>query len=114
MSARFVIAAAAIVCGFLPAIAAQEAGLVQAGERIARESCIACHALDDGNVKSRSAGDASTGAAPSFGAIAAMASTTEVAIKVFLQTPHANMPNIMLTQNEIDALTAYILDFRNR
>ena len=113
MSARFVIAAAAsLLGGGLPAIAAQEAALVEAGARIARESCISCHAVEAGDAKS--AGRRQTGDAPAFGAIAAMPSTTEVAIKVFLQTPHANMPNIMLTQNEIDALTAYILDFRNK
>ena len=109
MSARFVIAAAAFLCGLLPAMAAQEAGLVEAGARIARQSCVSCHSIDGGSVKSRQTGDA-----PAFAAIAAMSSTTEVAIKVFLQTPHANMPNIMLTQSEIDALSAYILDFRNK
>ena len=108
MSARFVIAAAAFLCGLLPAMAAQEAGLVEAGARIARQSCVSCHSIDDASLKSRA------GAAPAFAAIAAMASTTEVAIKVFLQTPHANMPDIMLTQSEIDALAAYILDFRNK
>ena len=108
MSARFVIATTAFVCGLLPATAAQEAGLVEAGARIARESCVSCHSIDGGSVKLRA------GAAPAFAAIAAMPSTTEVAIKEFLQTPHANMPNIMLTQNEIDALAAYILDFRNK
>jgi hypothetical protein len=31
---------------------------------------------------------------------------------VFLKTPHANMPNIMLTEREIDALALYILSLR--
>lgn len=53
-------------------------------------------------------------AAPSFEAIAAMPSISELAIKVFLQTPHASMPNIMLTQAEVNALAAYTLSLRGK
>ena len=41
-----------------------------------------------------------------------MPSTTSVALKVFLKTPHATMPNIILSEAEIDALAAYILSLR--
>lgn len=105
MSARFVsLAAAFLVAGMLPA--AGQSGLVEAGAAIAREACASCHAIESGPDKKAPV------AAPSFAAIAAAPAMSELAIKVFLQTPHATMPNIMLAQNEIDALAAYILSLR--
>jgi mono/diheme cytochrome c family protein len=94
-----------MICGG-SAWAVEQAGLVENGRRIARESCAQCH-LVEGAGKPVSE-------APSFAAIAAMPSTTSVAIKVFLKTPHANMPNIMLSEDEIDALAAYILGLPRR
>lgn len=88
-----------------PVRAAEIEGLAREGARIARESCAPCHALDERS---------KPGAGPGFREIARMPSTTGVAIKVFLKTPHANMPNIMLTEAEIDAIAAYILDLRNK
>ncbi|MDB5569260.1 MAG: hypothetical protein JWN93_443 [Hyphomicrobiales bacterium] len=88
-----------------PAHAAEEADLLAEGARLARQTCAACHALEPG-AKPGSA------AAPSFPAIAAMASATSASLKVFLKTPHAAMPNIMLTEREIDALALYILSLR--
>ena len=37
-----------------------------------------------------------------------MPSMSELAIKVFLRTPHPTMPNIILSPEEIDSVTAYI------
>ena len=113
MSARFMIAVAAfLAAGTLSPAGAQnsrqEAALVEAGALIARDSCASCHSI--GAVPDKKA----VTAASSFAAIAAMPSTTELAIKVFLQTPHADMPNIMLAQAEIDALVAYILSLRGK
>jgi hypothetical protein len=39
---------------------------------------------------------------------------TEIALRAFLQTPHANMPNIMLTQEQTDDIVTYILSLRRR
>ncbi|MFN3889478.1 MAG: c-type cytochrome [Beijerinckiaceae bacterium] len=89
-----------------PGWAVEEAGLVGEGGRIAREACAQCHLL--GN-EVKPAVDA-----PSFAAIAAMPSTTSVAIKVFLKTTHGNMPDLILSEAEIDALAAYILSLRAR
>ncbi len=86
--------------------AAEEADLIAQGARLASESCAPCHAVR---------GDAAPGsAAPAFSDIARMGSTTSVSIKVFLKTPHAPMPNIMLTEREIDALALYILSLRTK
>ena len=37
-----------------------------------------------------------------------MPSMSELAIKVFLRTPHPTMPNIILSPEEIDSVAAYI------
>ena len=96
----------AFVWALAPACAAEQAGLVENGRRIAREACADCH-LVEGAGKPRSD-------APAFAAVAAMPSTTSTAIKVFLKSPHANMPNFILPEAEIDALAAYILSLRTR
>ncbi len=86
--------------------AAQESDLVAHGANIARDLCAQCHALDDGAKQSSSG--------PAFPEVARMPSTTSASIKVFLKTPHANMPNIILTEQDIDALALYILSMRAR
>jgi mono/diheme cytochrome c family protein len=35
-----------------------------------------------------------------------------MSLRVFLQTPHANMPNFQLSRAETDAIVAYILSLR--
>lgn len=69
-----------------------------------REVCVECHRIDEAtppkDKKSK---------APSFVAIARLPSTNELAIKVFLRTSHGRMPNFILTPEEIDSVTAYIL-----
>lgn len=94
-----------LLATFGPALAAQDASLVEDGRRIAREACADCHTL---------AGGKPLPGVPDFTAIAGMPSTTATAIRVFLKTPHANMPDIILTESEIDALAAYILSLAGR
>ncbi len=75
------------------------------GRRLAATVCVDCHRIDAAtppkDVKS---------AAPSFVDIARLPSTNELAIKVFLRTSHANMPNLILTPEEIDSVAAYIVN----
>lgn len=114
MRVRFLIAASAfLLAGHVSRAGAQgtvgqETALVETGARIARETCASCHSIGAGPEKK------AVSAAPSFEAIAAMPSISELAIKVFLQTPHASMPNIMLAQAQINALAAYILSLRGK
>ncbi len=108
---RLVVTALFLLAGLAPAWAVEQAGLWDEGRRIARESCSQCH-LVEGDEKRVSPGPGMQG--PAFAAVAAMPSTTSVAIKVFLKTPHANMPDIMLSEDEIDALAIYILSLRGR
>jgi hypothetical protein len=53
-------------------------------------------------------------AVPAFPAVARMPSTTALSLRVFLQTPHARMPNLHLSRDETDDVIAYILSLRDR
>lgn len=78
------------------------------GHRLATFWCSGCH-----QVELRTQGTASD-AIPSFPAVAAMPSTTSMSIRAFLSTTHAVMPNLELTNGQIDDLGAYILSLRGR
>lgn len=87
-----------------PALAqSPPAPLAEEGARIAQQWCANCHAIAQG--QQPPTGDA----ASSFPAIARLASTTEMSLRVFLQTPHANMPDYRLSRAETDAVVAYLL-----
>jgi len=77
------------------------------GKAIAEKWCGHCHMTGPGEKR---AGDA----APTFAAIARMPSTTEMSLRVFLQTPHVRMPDYHLTRDESADLVAYILSLRDK
>jgi mono/diheme cytochrome c family protein len=83
-------------------------GQPMAGEglRLSRQWCAACHAV------SRDMPPPAGDAAPGFPAIAAAPSTTETGLRVFLQTPHGNMPNFQLSRAELEAVVSYLLSLR--
>lgn len=91
-----------------PALAQTDAGTARDGRRLAETWCANCH-----RVSPTGPGPA-TDAAPAFAAIAAMPSTTEMALRAFLQTSHRNMPNFQLSGEQTDNLVAYILSLRQR
>ena len=82
-------------------LAAAPAVAQETGRALSQRLCAECHAIG--------AGGAGKDNAPAFAVIAAMPSTTRLALKVFLRSPHANMPAIMLSDGELDALADYIL-----
>src|SRR5690242_18370367 len=57
-------------------------------------------------------GAAVSNGAPTFTAIAADKSVTVLSLRAFLQTPHARMPDLHLTREEVDDLASYILSLR--
>ncbi|MEF3366346.1 c-type cytochrome [Methylocystis sp. 9N] len=80
-----------------------------AGARLAKTECETCHAVGpDAAAKSPDA------RAPRFVDVAKMPSTTELSLKVFLRTPHRNMPNLILSPEEIDSVAAYILSLAGK
>ena len=88
----------------LPA-AAQTAGDIPAGRVIAQTWCANCHAVE---ITAQHTADG----VPSFPAIARMASTTQLSLHAFLQTPHQRMPNFQLSRQQIDDVAAYILSLK--
>ena len=76
-----------------------------AGRKLAEAWCAACHDID---ARSGTA----HGSAPDFAAVANLRSTTELSLKVFLQSSHANMPNVMMTPEQRGDLVDYILSLK--
>lgn len=84
---------------------AQAPGQAQTGRALAESFCTACHRIgaDDRN---------SSRMPPDFGAIAAMPSMTETSLRVFLRTPHGEMPRYQFSPSEMDDLIAYLQSLR--
>jgi mono/diheme cytochrome c family protein len=99
--------AAILAASPLP-LTAQEIGDVAMGERLAKTWCSTCHVVTPSAQTGTSTG------APTFAAIAGLPSTTPISLRVFLQTPHARMPDLHLSHDETDNLIAYILSLRGR
>ena len=77
-----------------------------AGLEFARGVCAECHYVE------KEWGDLYVMDAPDFIEIASQPGYTETALKVFLQTPHKTMPNLILTPKERDDVVSYILLLR--
>ncbi len=89
-----------------PLANAQEVGDVAAGHRLAETWCSSCHVTGPAPTQGVSNG------VPTFAAVARMPSTTVLSLRAFLQTPHAQMPDLHLSRDEIDDLASYILSLR--
>ena len=87
---------------------AQEIGDVAAGRHLSETWCASCHLVGSDTARGVSNG------VPTFVAIARQKSTTVLSLRVFLQTPHARMPDLHLSRDEIDNLAAYILSLRHQ
>jgi mono/diheme cytochrome c family protein len=74
----------------------------QAGAEVARGICASCHVVADDQM-------IDPGVGPSFFEVAEHPGTTALSLRAFLQTPHATMPNLMLTPQETDDLISYLL-----
>jgi mono/diheme cytochrome c family protein len=81
-------------------------GDIAEGHRIAREVCAECHRVERGEIDSRPSSPAS------FKTVADKPSTTAVSLRVFLRTPHANMPNLRLSPSETEDIIGYILSLK--
>jgi cytochrome c len=101
MSARSIAWSALLLTAILTSVLAQQLGDPAAGKRLAAANCAQCHGAVDAH-----------GRAPAFASIAAMPSTTQTSLGVFLQTSHASMPNLILSAEDRADLIAYILSLR--
>lgn len=95
----------AVAIVFATAAKAEDAGDPSSGRRLASAWCVNCHVLDDSK-------DAIATGAPSFKAIAANSAITPSAVQAFLRTPHRRMPDLDLSNSEVDDLIAYVLSSR--
>jgi mono/diheme cytochrome c family protein len=75
------------------------------GWTLAAENCSHCHAIGKG-------AGAGVFVGPSFTAVAAMPSTTGMALDVFLRSQHPSMPSVRLDRDEMDAVIDYILSLK--
>jgi len=80
------------------------AGAVEAGAAYAEQVCSPCHAVQPHQSHSP------LPQAPSFQSIASnyKAGMTELALTVFMQSSHPTMPNLILKQEELRNVVAYI------
>jgi mono/diheme cytochrome c family protein len=81
---------------------ADDIGDPVAGHRLAMAWCSNCHAIP-GNDRAIATG------APTFSAIAANHAMTPLALRAFLQTPHDRMPDLHLSNGEMDDLISFVL-----
>ena len=99
----------AVAAFFLPRVPVAGAELAAAsaseGRRLAEALCETCHAIGP-----HMAGISNQ--APSFEAIANRHGTTALSLKVFLNTSHENMPNLVIAPDQADALASYILSLK--
>jgi len=95
-----VLAATAVLALTAP-VASQELGNAKGGETIAKAVCAECHAVEKGAGASRNA------KAPRFQTLATTRGMTPMAITVALRSSHREMPNLELSNREVDDLIAY-------
>ncbi len=95
----------ALMAGAQPVLG-QEVGDRLAGKALALSVCAECHFVADEQVEMPSFD------APPFSEVAADPAVTDLSLRVFFQTPHNRMPNLILTETETDDVIAYILSLR--
>ena len=91
--------------GVLPG-AAQSIGDADRGLAYAQETCAECHAVTPSQTASPRPGVAT------FKAIADTPGMTSTAIRVWLQTPHPTMPNLIINAGDRDDVIAYITSLK--
>lgn len=82
---------------------------VSAGRALAVKTCSECHV-----VVPRQFMRQRKGGAPDFADVANDRSTTPMGLLVFLHTPHASMPNLILSNRESNDVIAYIMSLKRK
>ena len=90
------------------AASAQDMGDPANGAAIARSICAECHAVDVAQTRSPNA------KAPRFATVAKTPGMTPTALRVWLQSPHPTMPNLILSEPQKDDVIAYLLSLKNK
>jgi mono/diheme cytochrome c family protein len=77
-----------------------------AGRIFAIRNCSSCHVVVERQVAPAVVN------APMFAALARDPAVTELSLRAFFQTPHTEMPDIMLTRQQTDDVISYIFSLR--
>jgi mono/diheme cytochrome c family protein len=77
------------------------------GRQVAIELCSSCHRVVEGQPVPRQN-------IASFFAIANLPSTTALSLKVFLQSNHKGMPNLIVSESDTNNLVDYILSLKQQ
>ena len=85
---------------------AQQPGDPLKGAKLAQSVCAQCHAVRNGQLRSPNP------MAPSFPNLAKWPGMTDTALRAWLQSSHAAMPNIILDDGERNNVIAYILSLK--
>lgn len=108
---RLIVAAAVVVAALLLVRLHQADGAAPSeaskGRQLVEAWCMECHAVDG-----HSAVKTGKNQGPDLREIAAMPSSTALALKVFLRSPHADMPNIVIQPGDADEIVHYILSLK--
>lgn len=88
---------------FAPAAVAEDLpGDPAMGHKLALKVCQECHHVEVGEREGELPDP------PAFQNLAEDPAMTPLALRVFLTTPHSNMPNLILSDAEVDDIVAYI------
>lgn len=91
-----------------PPVAAAQLGTVDAGREYVQDVCASCHAIKPG------AETSPVPEAPTFEQVANAPGWNERALMVFFRTPHASMPNLVITGDDADNVIAYIMSLKEK
>ncbi|HVQ81967.1 MAG: cytochrome c [Pseudolabrys sp.] len=86
---------------------AAQIGSVEQGLAIARDRCAECHLTIKDN------GSSTNEKAPTFARIANTPGMTATALRAALNTSHRTMPNLVIKDDDVDSIIAYILSLRD-
>jgi mono/diheme cytochrome c family protein len=100
--------AAGLMAALLPMALgeAQEVGSAAAGAVVVGEWCVQCHKVTEADARGGMAG------APVLSAVANRPEVTAIWLQAFFVTPHGRMPDIILSPDQKDDVTAYILSLK--
>lgn len=96
------------LAAFVAGASSAPAGNVFAGRTYARQACAECHSVEPTKQVEPLLD------VPSFYVIAQMPGMSELAISVWLRTPHDKMPDFAIGRDDRENLAAYIMSLRGR
>jgi mono/diheme cytochrome c family protein len=107
---KFIVAAAGVaafaITGAASGALAQGAGDAAKGHAFAQHICTECHNIEKGQRPSPN------GLAPNFETIAKTPGLTAIALTAALRTSHRTMPNIIIPDDDLRDVVAYVLSLQ--